>query len=128
MFLFAVSAASTAAAPALVVHPWLWVGFCAGTAALLLLDMFVFHGICTATPRESCHVDNVLVRAGACVQRVHLVLGPGPTHAIHFITGYLVEWSLSMDNVFVFVVIFAFFGVPLKFQYRVLFWGILVRL
>ena len=49
----------------------------------------------------------------------------GPTHAIHFITGYLVEWSLSMDNVFVFVVIFAFFGVPLKYQYRVLFWGII---
>ncbi len=42
-----------------------------------------------------------------------------------FFTGYLVEWSLSMDNVFVFVVIFSYFGVPLKYQYRVLFWGIL---
>ena len=40
-------------------------------------------------------------------------------------TGYLVEWSLSMDNVFVFAVIFRFFSVPLKYQYRVLFWGIL---
>ena len=49
----------------------------------------------------------------------------GATPAIHFFTGYLVEWSLSMDNVFVFVVIFAFFGVPMKYQYRVLFWGIL---
>jgi tellurite resistance protein TerC len=46
-------------------------------------------------------------------------------HAVLFITGYLIEWSLSMDNVFVFVVIFSFFGVPLKYQYRVLFWGIL---
>ena len=44
---------------------------------------------------------------------------------MEFFTGYLVEWSLSMDNVFVFVVIFAYFGVPLKYQYRVLFWGIL---
>jgi tellurite resistance protein TerC len=49
----------------------------------------------------------------------------GAEHAIHFFTGYLVEWSLSMDNVFVFVVIFAFFGVPMKYQYRVLFWGII---
>ena len=40
-------------------------------------------------------------------------------------TGYLVEWSLSMDNVFVFAVIFGFFRIPLRFQYRVLFWGIL---
>jgi tellurite resistance protein TerC len=50
---------------------------------------------------------------------------PGSTAALAFLTGYLVEWSLSMDNVFVFVVIFAFFGVPLKYQYRVLFWGII---
>ena len=50
---------------------------------------------------------------------------PVHAHALLFLTGYLVEWSLSMDNVFVFVVIFAFFGVPLKYQYRVLFWGII---
>jgi tellurite resistance protein TerC len=49
----------------------------------------------------------------------------GTTAGIQFLTGYLVEWSLSMDNVFVFAVIFGFFRVPLKYQYRVLFWGIL---
>lgn len=49
----------------------------------------------------------------------------GSEHAIYFLTGYLVEWSLSMDNVFVFAVIFGYFHVPLKHQYRVLFWGIL---
>src|SRR4051812_4036510 len=53
------------------------------------------------------------------------VAPPGAPHALSFLTGYLVEWSLSMDNVFVFIVIFAFFGVPMKYQYRVLFWGIL---
>ena len=52
---------------------------------------------------------------------------PGAPHALSFLTGYLVEWSLSMDNVFVFVVIFSYFGVPLKYQYRVLFWGDLWR-
>src|SRR6185369_15767608 len=49
----------------------------------------------------------------------------GHKPAIQFLTGYLVEWSLSMDNVFVFAVIFGFFRVPQKYQYRVLFWGIL---
>jgi tellurite resistance protein TerC len=49
----------------------------------------------------------------------------GPQDAVLFLTGYLVEWSLSMDNVFVFAVIFLHFRVPLKYQYRVLFWGIL---
>jgi len=45
--------------------------------------------------------------------------------AIEFLLGYLIEWSLSMDTVFVFAVIFTFFRVPLKYQHRVLFWGIL---
>jgi tellurite resistance protein TerC len=49
----------------------------------------------------------------------------GAGHAIDFLNGYLIEWSLSMDNVFVFAVIFSYFRVPLKYQYRVLFWGIL---
>ena len=47
----------------------------------------------------------------------------GNAAAVEFLTGYLVEWSLSMDNVFVFAVVFGYFGVPLKYQYRVLFWG-----
>ncbi len=50
---------------------------------------------------------------------------PGHEPAAEFLTGYVVEWALSMDNVFVFAVIFRFFNIPLKYQYRVLFWGIL---
>ncbi len=49
----------------------------------------------------------------------------GYDNAVLFLTGYVVEWSLSMDNVFVFAVVFNFFLVPKKYQYRVLFWGIL---
>ena len=48
----------------------------------------------------------------------------GTEIGVQFLTGYLIEWSLSMDNVFVFAVIFSYFGVPPKYQYRVLFWGI----
>ena len=48
----------------------------------------------------------------------------GSQAGVQFLTGYLVEWSLSMDNVFVFAVVFRFFQVPKAQQYRVLFWGI----
>jgi tellurite resistance protein TerC len=49
----------------------------------------------------------------------------GPTHAIQFVTGYIIEYSLSVDNIFVFVLIFTYFAVPRVYQHRVLFWGIL---
>jgi tellurite resistance protein TerC len=111
--------------PPLVVSPWFWVAFCAAMAVLLVLDMFVFH-------RHS-HEPSLRESAGWTVFWCALALAFnawvwskfGPIHAVNFFTGYLVEWSLSMDNVFVFVVIFGYFGVPLKYQYRVLFWGIL---
>jgi tellurite resistance protein TerC len=120
-----VLAAQLAAVAALPVPTWLWIGFFALTGALLSLDLFVFHRHARAPSlRES---------AGWVVFWCGLALAfngwlwswAGGTHALEFFTGYLVEWSLSMDNVFVFVVIFKFFGVPLKYQYRVLFWGIL---
>jgi tellurite resistance protein TerC len=108
-----------------------WILFCAGTVILLALDMFVFH----RDSHEPSLRESALWTLFWCTlaflfnvwlwwwaERVH---PPGAPYALSFLTGYLVEWSLSMDNVFVFVVIFAFFGVPLKYQYRVLFWGVL---
>ncbi len=102
-----------------------WVAFCAGTVVLLVLDMFVFHRHShEPTLRESA-LWTLFWCSLAIVFNAWIWSWAGQRHAIEFFTGYLVEWSLSMDNVFVFVVIFAFFGVPLKYQYRVLFWGIL---
>ena len=49
----------------------------------------------------------------------------GPTKALSSLTGYLIEYSLSVDNIFVFVLIFSSFAVPREYQYRVLFWGII---
>jgi tellurite resistance protein TerC len=94
-------------------------------AVLLALDLFVFH--------RHDHAPSLRESAGWTVFWSGLALAfngliwwwRGPAHAVDFFTGYLVEWSLSMDNVFVFAVIFKFFHIPLKFQYRVLFWGIL---
>ena len=102
-----------------------WVAFCAGTAILLVLDMFVFHRRAhEPTLRESA-LWTLFWCSLALAFNAWVWYWAGSFHAINFFTGYLVEWSLSMDNVFVFVVIFSYFGVPLKYQYRVLFWGIL---
>jgi TerC family integral membrane protein len=114
------------------VPTWYWFAFCGATVLLLILDMTVFHRKShEPTLRESamwtlfwCSLAmlfNAWLWWYAVDQR-----GPeGHRYGLAFLTGYLVEWSLSMDNVFVFVVIFSYFGVPLKYQYRVLFWGIM---
>ena len=92
---------------------------------LLVLDMFVFHRHAhEPTLRESA-MWTLFWCGLALAFNWWIWRLAGPEHAINFFTGYLVEWSLSMDNVFVFVVIFAYFGVPMRYQYRVLFWGIL---
>jgi len=117
-------AANIAAQP-FVVSPIFWIAFCAGTAILLLLDMFVFHRDAhEPTIRESA-MWTVFWCGLAIAFNLCVWWFAGNKHAVEFLMGYLVEWSLSMDNVFVFVVIFGFFGVPLRYQYRVLFWGIL---
>ncbi len=55
-------------------------------------------------------------------------LWEGRAKALEFLTGYLVEYSLSIDNIFVFVLVFSYFAVPATYQHRVLFWGILSAL
>lgn len=126
-----------AAAPAaqgipLNVPTWYWFAFCGATVVLLILDMTVFHRSShEPTLRESamwtvfwCSLA-LLFNAWLWWWAVQQQGPQGARHGLAFLTGYLVEWSLSMDNVFVFVVIFSYFGVPLKYQYRVLFWGIM---
>jgi tellurite resistance protein TerC len=108
-----------------------WAAFCAGTLVLLALDMFVFHRKSHEPSLRESALWTVFWCALALMFNLWLwwwaeqIAPPGLPHALAFLQGYIVEWSLSMDNVFVFVVIFAYFGVPLKYQYRVLFWGII---
>jgi tellurite resistance protein TerC len=102
-----------------------WLAFGALVAVLLVLDLTVFHKQAhEPTLRESafwtCFWSALALSFNALVW-----WWLGGKAALEFLTGYLVEWSLSMDNVFVFAVVFGYFGVPLKYQYRVLFWGIL---
>jgi tellurite resistance protein TerC len=104
---------------------WHWVGFGILVVVLLALDLLVFHRHDRAPSlRESAGWTIFWCSLAAAFNGlIWWRLGREAGEA--FLTGYVIEWSLSMDNVFVFAVIFRFFQVPLQYQYRVLFWGIL---
>ena len=111
--------------PAVTTSIWFWIAFHIGVFIAIGIDLFTFHQrgrelSMTAAARRS--VLWVLVSLGfnALVWRFK-----GPHHGLDFLTGYLVEYSLSADNIFVFVLIFAHFRVPPKAQHRVLVWGVL---
>lgn len=104
---------------------WMWVGFTIFVLAMLALDLGVFH--------RKAHVVSLKEAGRWVVVWVSLALAfaigvyfwYGSEKALEFITGYLIEYSLSVDNIFVFVLIFSYFRVPATYQHRVLFWGIL---
>ncbi len=104
---------------------WQWAVFAAVVGGLLALDLLVFH--------RHDHVPTLRESAGWTFFWIGTALAfnglvwwwRDGEQALAFLTGYVVEKALSMDNVFVFAVIFRFFRVPLQYQYRVLYWGIL---
>jgi tellurite resistance protein TerC len=110
---------------------WFWVAFNAAVLLLLLLDL----GLLTRRDRP-IPVGEALLRSGGffvlamlfCAG-VFAFYGETPElraqKGFEFLTGYLIEWSLSVDNIFVFVLVFSHFQVPAQYQHRVLFWGII---
>ena len=102
-----------------------WVAFAIFVTVLLALDLLVFHKHSHEPSLSESAFWTCIWSALALSFNGLIWWWLGSAAAIEFLTGYLVEWSLSMDNVFVFAVVFGYFGVPLKYQYRVLFWGIL---
>lgn len=103
---------------------WFWLSFLSLVTFLLVLDLGVLH----RQQREIEMRESLLMYSGYL--SVGLLFGAwvwfelGAQPALEFYTGFLVEQSLSMDNVFVMAMIFGFFSVPRRFQHRVLFWGI----
>jgi tellurite resistance protein TerC len=104
---------------------WHWIAFIGFVLAMLALDLVVLsRGGHEPAFRESLALTAFWT--GLAVGFNGLIwYGAGAEAAARFLTGYLVEWSLSLDNVFVFLVIFSYFGVPREHQHRVLFWGIM---
>jgi tellurite resistance protein TerC len=104
---------------------WFWIGFLVFVLAMLALDLGVFHrkaheiSVREAAAWSATWIVLALLFAGG----IYLYAGHVP--ATEFLTGYLIEKSLSIDNIFVIAMIFSYFAVPLRLQHRVLFWGIL---
>lgn len=107
------------------VELWHWGAFGLLVAALLLLDLFVFHRRAHTPSLLESTLFTIFWIAVGLAFNAFIWWWQGTHAAVLFLTGFLVEKSLSMDNLFVFAVIFQFFRVPLMYQYRVLFWGIL---
>jgi tellurite resistance protein TerC len=115
---------------------WYWFAFGAFVITMLAIDLSVVHRHSReTTTREAAFWTMfwsfLALLFSGLVWWIYSHQEPpqnGVQKALEFISGYVVEWSLSMDNVFVFVVIFRHFRVPPKYQYRVLFWGILAAI
>lgn len=105
--------------------PAFWVGFNAFVLAMLMLDLLVFN--------RKAHVVRMREALGWSVFWITLSLSfnylvyrtMGRQAGLEFLTGYLIEKSLSVDNLFVFLLIFSYFQVPQQYQHRILFWGVI---
>jgi len=103
---------------------WAWVGLFALIGGLLLVDLLVFHRRAHAVgTKEAAIESSIWIAIGLAFGLVVLGLY-GAQASGEYYAGYLIEKSLSIDNVFVWALIFSYFAVPRKFQHRVLFWGI----
>jgi TerC family integral membrane protein len=111
--------------PRVTTSIWFWVAFHIGVFVAIGVDLLTFRRrgrelSMTAAARRSILWVVISLAFNGVVWRVK-----GPHHGLDFLTGYLIEYSLSMDNIFVFVLIFTHFRVPPRAQHRVLVWGII---
>lgn len=107
------------------IHWWHYATFVLAVLVFLAFDLGVLHRTARAVRFGEALGWTLFLFVIAMVFARTLVPVRGREEALEFVTGYLIELSLSMDNVFVIAVIFNYFRVPLEFQHRVLFWGIL---
>jgi tellurite resistance protein TerC len=105
--------------------PWLWVGFNVFVLGMLALDLGVFHRQAHVVSMREATAWSAVWISLALLFNVGVWHFLGPDKGLEFLTGYLIEKSLSVDNIFVIALIFSFFAVPAEHQHRVLFWGIL---
>jgi len=105
--------------------PGMWLGFLGLVIALLALDLGVFHRKAHAVSLKEAAFWSVVWVALAGLFGLGVYYWFGTQRGLEFVTGYLIEKALAVDNIFVIVVIFSTFRTPPQYQHRVLFWGIL---
>jgi len=104
---------------------WLWVGFSVFIVCMLSLDLGLFNRRAHAIRYREAWIWSAVWVTLALIFAGLVLHYQGSQRGLEFLTGYLIELSLSVDNLFVFLLIFSYFKVPSKFQHRVLFWGVL---
>ncbi|SRR6266487_1136846 len=104
---------------------WPWIGFNLFVLVMLAIDLGVFHRKAHAVSLKEASIWSIVWITLALAFNAGLYFLRGPDPALQFFTGWLLEKSLSVDNIFIFVLLFSYFSVPPAYQHRVLFWGIL---
>jgi tellurite resistance protein TerC len=110
---------------------YFWIGFHIFIFLMLALDLGVFHKKIHKVPVKEAIIWSIVwislaILFAICIRLfIYPEPGVGKTKALEFLTGYVIEYSLSVDNIFVFILIFSYFSVDDRYQHKVLFWGIL---
>jgi tellurite resistance protein TerC len=105
-------------------HLYFWIGFNVFVGVMLVLDLAVFHRRAHTVKFKEAIGWSIFWISLAAIFAVIVYFWHGKHTAVEFVTGYLIEESLSVDNLFVFLLIFRYFKVPGHYQHKVLFWGI----
>ncbi|MHB1195403.1 MAG: TerC family protein [Lutibacter sp.] len=104
---------------------YVWIGFLAFVLLMLALDLGVFHRKSHEVKIKEALIWSAVWISMAMVFNYGIYVYMGEVKAMEFLTGYVIEKSLSIDNLFVFIMIFSYFNVDKKYQHKVLFWGII---
>ena len=104
---------------------WLWIGFSIFIVTMLSLDLGLFNRKAHTIKYREAWIWSAAWVTLAMIFAALVFYYQGSQRGLEFLTGYLIELSLSVDNLFVFLLIFSYFKVPARFQHRVLFWGVM---
>jgi tellurite resistance protein TerC len=107
------------------VNIFFWLGFHVFVFIMLALDLGVFHKDSHKVAVKEAVIWTIIWISLALIFNLFIYFEFGKIKALEFLTGYVIEYSLSIDNIFVFIMIFTYFAVKDAYQHRVLFWGIL---
>src|SRR4030042_3087762 len=103
----------------------LWNGFVVFIIGMVVLDLLVLQKKDHEIKVREALLWTLFWITLSLIFNVGIYFYMGFNYAMEFLTGYLIEKSLSVDNIFVFIIIFSYFGIPLRYQHKILFWGIL---
>src|SRR5262249_5447687 len=104
---------------------WGWFGFGALVLVMLALDLGIFHRKSSKMGLGQALARSFVWVGVALLFNFGIYLWKGREKALQFLTGYTVEFSLSVDNLFVFLLVFGYFRIPAQYRQKILFWGII---